>query len=173
MKGKLVSLVAVMAIVGSALSGCGTTTTTPSDTNTPVAKAPAKTTTTTTTTTAASTKQAVADITSKSDKNINGTATLTLDTKTSNMTVTVKLAGLKPNSTHPNHIHSGTVEKPGSVVYVLNNLVADGQGSATQTTVVKNVKDIPASGWIVNIHEGPGMTGTQGDQLAAGAVTLK
>lgn len=118
-------------------------------------------------------QQATADLTSTTNPNIKGTATLVLNPSTNELTVTEKVSGLVPNSSHPEHIHSGTPTNPGKIVYPLNTLIADSQGNATVTTVIKDVTQIPASGWIINIHQGPNMTGDQAKQIAAGSVVLK
>ncbi len=89
------------------------------------------------------------------DSKVNGTATLTLDPKTHELTVVVKASGLAPNSVHPVHIDSGTTAKPGAEVYALANLTADKNGDATSTTVIKGVKNIPATGWVILIYQGP------------------
>lgn len=89
------------------------------------------------------------------DSKVKGTATLTLDPKTHELTVVVKASGFAPNSVHPEHIHTGTTAKPGAEVYALANLTADKNGDATSTTIIKGVKNIPATGWVILIHQGP------------------
>lgn len=119
------------------------------------------------------TKQAVAELSSTSNTHVNGSANLSLDLKTNEMTVTVQASGLQPNSSHPEHIHLGTCSKPGSPVYPLQNLVTNKDGNGTSTTIIKNVKVIPSSSWIVNLHEGPDLQGAHAQQVSCGAVTLK
>jgi hypothetical protein len=70
-------------------------------------------------------------------------------------TLTVKLTGLLPNSSHISHIHSGKCAAPGGVAYALQQLVADAAGAGTTTTVVPASYAVPTSGWYVNIHHGP------------------
>ena len=88
------------------------------------------------------------------DSKVKGTATLTLDQKTHELTVVVKASGFAPNSVHPEHISTGTTAKPGAEVYALANLTADKKGDATSTTVIKGVKNIPASDWVILVQEG-------------------
>jgi hypothetical protein len=79
----------------------------------------------------------------------NGMRTLTVD---------VSATGLAPNSTHPEHIHAGTcASNPmGPIIYQLQPLVADAHGNAQQRTIIMGIKNgIPASGWYVNVHNGP------------------
>jgi hypothetical protein len=88
-----------------------------------------------------------------------GTVTMQWSATTRELTVTVTMTGLGPNSTHPAHIHSGTCANTGGVLYPLNPVVADASGDATATTTVSPVANgIPATGWAVNVHTGPGLT---------------
>lgn len=68
------------------------------------------------------------------------------------LTVKVFLYRLAPKSTHIAHIHSGSCENQGSVLYPLNPIQADSVGFGTSTTVVDNVSSIPDTGWYVNVH---------------------
>ena len=100
-----------------------------------------------------------------------GTAQLTLSGGT--LTVKLTLSGLTPNSVHPAHIHTGSCENQGTVVYPLTNVTADASGNATVTTTIPNVSSIPSSGWYVNVHRGPGLsTQTEFDPIACGNVTV-
>jgi hypothetical protein len=88
-----------------------------------------------------------------------GSATLDWDSTSKTLTVKITLTGLAPNSIHPEHIHTGSCSNQGAVLYPLAMLKADGTGDATSTTTVPNVKaGIPASGWFVNVHNGPALT---------------
>jgi len=71
--------------------------------------------------------------------------------------VKISLIGLAPSSTHPANINSGSCVKQGAVVYPLQNVVADARGVGTSTTAIKNVTKIPASGWYINVHNGPNL----------------
>jgi hypothetical protein len=69
------------------------------------------------------------------------------------------MAGLGPSSTHPAHIHAGTCANTGSVLYPLQPVVSDAVGVGDVTTTVSGVTGgIPATGWAINIHTGPGLT---------------
>ena len=89
----------------------------------------------------------------------HGQATLAFDAASKTLTVEVKLVGLAPNSGHPEHIHTGSCSSQGGVIYPLNAIMADAHGVADTMTTVSNVKEpaIPASGWYLNIHNGPGL----------------
>ena len=88
-----------------------------------------------------------------------GTATLNWDPTSKTLMVKVSLTGLAPNSIHPEHIHTGSCAKQGAVLHPLAMLNADAHGNATATTTIPNVVGgIPASGWYVNVHNGPGLS---------------
>ena len=88
-----------------------------------------------------------------------GTATLNWDPTSKTLTVKVTLTGLAPNSVHPEHIHTGSCANQGAVLHPLAMLNADAHGDASATTTIPNVTGgIPASGWYVNVHNGPGLS---------------
>jgi Cu/Zn superoxide dismutase len=70
-------------------------------------------------------------------------------------TLTVKLTGLVPNSSHISHIHAGNCSVPGGVAFALQQLIADSSGAGAMTTVVPASYAVPLFGWYVNIHHGP------------------
>ena len=73
-------------------------------------------------------------------------------------TVTIRLTGLKPNSSHVSHVHAGQCAQPGGIAYALQQVIADSSGSATTTSTVLATYLIPTSGWYVNVHHGPDFT---------------
>jgi hypothetical protein len=100
-----------------------------------------------------------------------GISLLTLKDHT--MTVIVVVSGLVPGSVHADHIHVGTCQKqvPGTVMYMLNNLVADKYGNASSITTLHNVTHIPDKGWYVNVHRTTILTTQTGfDPIACGNV---
>jgi hypothetical protein len=54
----------------------------------------------------------------------------------SQVTVTTFIWNLEPNSGHSNHIHRGSCEQAGGIVYNLTDLMANDMGYATSSTVV-------------------------------------
>jgi hypothetical protein len=109
--------------------------------------------------------------TSAPDQAVYGRAQLSL--KDNILTVIVTVHGLVPGSKHAEHIHVGNClyQVPGNVLYMLKNLVADKYGNATATTVIKNVKGIPANGWYVNVHRTTNLSTQTGfDPIACGNV---
>ena len=89
----------------------------------------------------------------------SGNADLKWNAQSHELSVTLALHGLQVKTTHPAHIHSGSCSKPGATVYTLDNVVADADGNASVTTVIKDVANgIPANGWYINVHNGPEMT---------------
>ena len=69
----------------------------------------------------------------------------------SGLIVAVSVSGLKPMSTHPEHIHAGACGSNGAVKYPLANLVADTHGNATAVTRIATMA-VARSGWYVNVH---------------------
>jgi hypothetical protein len=102
---------------------------------------------------------------------VSGSSILTLNNET--LTVVVTVSGLVPGSVHPEHIHAGSCQSqsPGTIVYPLNNLVADTNGDATSTTVINDVETIPQNAWYVNVHRSTDLTTQTGfDPIACGNV---
>lgn len=138
------SALAVLGLVMALLlAACGGGTTGSGSTATPSGG----TSTTTTTMTAAAMLKHVP----------NGTAALSWDPTSQMLTVQLTLVGLAPGSMHPAHIHTGSCANQGNVVHPLTTVVADSHGDATASTMVKVAGGIPASGWYVNVHNGPGL----------------
>jgi hypothetical protein len=109
--------------------------------------------------------------TNAADQASAGVSLLTLKDHT--MIVIVIVRGLVPGSVHADHIHVGTCQKqvPGSVMYMLNNLVADKYGDASSITVLDNVARIPDKGWYINVHRTTMLTTQTGfDPIACGNV---
>jgi len=77
---------------------------------------------------------------------------------TDSFTVTIKLTGFAPNSSHVSHVHAGSCAQRGGIAYALVQVIADASGAATATTVVPAAYVLPASGWYVNVHHGPDFT---------------
>lgn len=73
-------------------------------------------------------------------------------------TVTIKLTGFAPGSSHISHIHAGRCAAPGGIAYALQQVIADSSGAATATTTIPVTYAIPVSGWYVNVHHGPDFT---------------
>jgi len=74
---------------------------------------------------------------------------------TGSFTVTIKLTGLAPNSSHISHVHKGSCATMGGIAYALQQVIADSSGVATATSTVPVDYSVPAGGWYVNVHHGP------------------
>lgn len=102
-----------------------------------------------------------------------GSAELTWNAASKALTVKMSLSGLVPHSIHPAHIHSGTCNIPGRLMYPLQYVVADATGNATVTSTVKGITDgIPATGWLIYVHNGPYViTTAQSLPITCGEIT--
>jgi hypothetical protein len=114
------------------------------------------------------------DGTSAPNQSASGSTQLSLaDGK---LTVTTTVSGLVPNSTHIAHIHEGSCEAQGKVLYPLNPVVADANGKGTSTTTIDQITSIPNSGWYVTVHFGGTAdelsTQTGSDPIACGNIVL-
>jgi hypothetical protein len=107
------------------------------------------------------------------DEAVYGNAQISIEN--SKLIVKLTLYGLVPQSTHMAHIHAGSCQAQGAVVYPLKPVVADANGNAISTTVIDNVQTISASPLYVNVHEAGTMSGmsTQSgfNPIACGNIT--
>jgi Cu/Zn superoxide dismutase len=88
-----------------------------------------------------------------------GRAELLWNPASKTLTVKMSLTGLVPHSVHPAHIHGGNCNIPGRLIYPLQYVIADATGNATVTSTVNNIADgIPATGWMIYVHNGPYVT---------------
>jgi hypothetical protein len=112
--------------------------------------------------------------TTAANESANGTAQLSIDS--GKLTVKLTLTSLTPNSKHIAHIHKGSCEAQGPVLYTLTPVVADVSGKGTSTTVLPNLSSIPAKSWYVNVHLASTMddlnTQTGFDPIACGNVVV-
>jgi hypothetical protein len=95
---------------------------------------------------------------------VTGTATVSYDAAT-DMT-TVKVKGLEPGSSHPEHIHAGKCTTNGPVLVVLNTIEANANGTGVATTTFKG--SVMHKAAYINVHMGPGLKLTQFTVLACG-----
>ncbi len=97
-----------------------------------------------------------------------GRATISYNAARRILTVTVSASGVTPGP-HAAHIHLGSCQSQGPVLYMLRDLVASRQGRITDAVrVFRNVTTpIPATGWYLNVHQG-----NSGDILSNGQPTI-
>ena len=99
---------------------------------------------------------------------LSGSYTITYDATFQTLTVDVSATGFVPGSSHAAHIHSGSCEKQGPVVYMLPDFVADANGNIHAVRTIGGVAAAPpATGWYLNIH-----LGNSGQILSGGNPTL-
>jgi hypothetical protein len=87
-----------------------------------------------------------------------GTADLSWNPSNRTLMERLSLFGLAPSSTHPTMIHMGSCNSLGNVIYTLPNVVADGRGVANTTSTNSVPNGIPATGWAIVLHNGPGLS---------------
>jgi hypothetical protein len=94
-----------------------------------------------------------------------GTASISYDPAARTLSVTVDASGLTPGA-HAAHIHSGSCQQQGSVVYALADFTASSQGAiAHETRTVTGVNVMKfGHGWYFNLHQGSASTITAGGQ---------
>ncbi|MFL5864218.1 MAG: amidohydrolase family protein [Solirubrobacteraceae bacterium] len=92
---------------------------------------------------------------SQSGRPSSGSADLSYDSSAQTLTVHITAHGFVPGTSHAVHIHQGTCQQQGAVIYGLPDVVADSNGNISSTATVNNVTSPPpASGWYLNIHRG-------------------
>ena len=98
------------------------------------------------------------------DRSAHGKAQLTITGK--KLVVILTVSGLVPGSSHMAHIHQGTCDSQGPVVYPLSQVNADARGDArSQTSItLSNVQQFLASKHYINIHEAGTPIGMQTQQ---------
>lgn len=80
------------------------------------------------------------------DSGVSGTATLS--SEDGSTTVTIDLSGTPEGGSHPAHIHSGTCDDLGDIVFPLDNV----EEGTSETTVEASIDDILAEEHVVNVH---------------------
>jgi CHRD domain len=84
-----------------------------------------------------------------------GRASISYNARRQTLTVIVHASGLTPGP-HAAHIHLGSCQSQGPVLYMLKDLVANSQGQLPLAVRVFThvTTPIPAHGWYLNIHQG-------------------
>ena len=99
---------------------------------------------------------------------VTASGTVVVFTAATDMTVELKITGLPASSSHVSHIHTGSCQQRGGIVFALNQVIADGQGNADVRTTL-NTKFPPATGhWYVVVHAGPDMQASNAGYLLCG-----
>jgi hypothetical protein len=102
---------------------------------------------------------------------VNGSkaaGTITVFATATMVTIELHITGLAPDSSHVSHVHSGSCQKVGGIIFALNQVVVDGNGDADTRTTLQ-AKYPPATGhWYVVVHAGPDMQGSNSAYLLCG-----
>jgi hypothetical protein len=86
--------------------------------------------------------RATVTLKSPSGDKSDGMASMTLNTKSHELTVVLEVSGLKPGGKYGVDIYNTVSHK---TVYNLKPFTGDKQGDGLDTTVIKNVKEIPST----------------------------
>lgn len=88
-----------------------------------------------------------------------GHAAVVYNARRHTLTVTVTASGVTPGP-HAAHIHVGSCQRQGPVLYMLRDLIANHRGRIVHAVRVFThiTSPIPASGWYLNIHQGTSTT---------------
>jgi len=98
----------------------------------------------------------------------SATGKIQVTTTPTSTTIELMITGLGSDTSHVSHVHSGSCQQPGGILYALNQVVADGTGAADTHTTIQ-AKYPPASGhWYVVVHAGPDMQGANATYLMCG-----
>ena len=94
-----------------------------------------------------------------------GHATIVYNPSARTLSVTVDASGLTPGM-HAAHIHLGSCQSQGGVLYMLMDFAANSHGKISgETRTVSDVTSgIPATGWYLNLHQGTSNTILSGGQ---------
>jgi hypothetical protein len=97
-----------------------------------------------------------------------GHAAIAYNQKRQTLTVTVTASGVTPGP-HAAHIHLGSCQRQGPVIYMLRDLVASRRGKIDRAVRVFThvTSPVPTSGWYLNIHQG-----NSGNILRNGSPTI-
>jgi len=103
---------------------------------------------------------------------IQGAALIGVGASASNVVAIV--SGLTPGTTHPIHIHQGVCNSNGPILYSLPALKPGPSGIAiTTASILTTAIPTPgATGWYVNVHQGPTLNGAGATPIACGGVQL-
>ncbi len=98
----------------------------------------------------------------------NASGTIRVTTDAGKTTFEIVIKGLQGGSSHVSHVHLGSCEQPGSILFALNQVVADSQGNADVSTTVQQSIPTSGAGWYIVVHQGPDMQGTNATYLMCG-----
>jgi hypothetical protein len=100
--------------------------------------------------------------------NTGAAGTILLTKGDGTLMLELQITGLAADSQHVSHIHVGSCEQTGPIIYALNPVIADGTGVADAKSLVHATYP-PASGrWYVVVHAGPDMQGANATYLLCG-----
>ena len=102
------------------------------------------------------------------DSSVKSKGTITLTAGPNSTTVELKITGLQASSSHISHIHLGSCAGRGGIAFALNQVVADGQGTADTKTTLNITYPPTGPKWYAVVHAGKNMQGTNSKYLLCG-----
>ncbi len=100
--------------------------------------------------------------------NTGASGTIMLTKGEGTVMVELQVTGLAADSQHVSHIHVGSCQQTGGIIYALNPVIADGTGAADTKTLVHATYPPAGGHWYVVVHAGPDMQGTNAAYLLCG-----
>src|SRR5262249_3141818 len=85
---------------------------------------------------------------------LSGKASFAYNQQAKTLTISVYATGLSAGK-HAAHVHMGSCQNQGGVVFALPDLVANRHGVVDSTSVITGVTSVPPAGtWYLNLHQG-------------------
>jgi CHRD domain-containing protein len=100
--------------------------------------------------------------------NTSASGTILLSPSDGTVMVELKITGLAADSQHVSHVHVGSCQQTGGIIYALNPVIADGTGAADTKSLVHATYPPAGGHWYVVVHAGPDMQGTNAAYLLCG-----
>lgn len=98
----------------------------------------------------------------------NATGKILVTPGATSTTIELVITALTADSSHVSHVHSGSCQQPGGIIFALNQVVADGTGAADARTTIQAQYPPAAEHWYVVVHAGPDMQGPNAAYLMCG-----
>jgi hypothetical protein len=102
------------------------------------------------------------------DSSVTSKGTITVIAGPKTTSVELKITGLQASSSHVSHIHLGSCTGRGGIAFALNQVIADGQGTADTKTTLNIAYPPTGPKWYAVVHSGADMQGSNSKYLLCG-----